>query len=280
MKNKKKEIIFIVVIVAAALAALLVWWRLVKVPHDQAVKEYEETVQIVQKNNKTLDDAISEVKKILKSGDKPLDEKLLDSAKNAVKKAEDAEEKVPEEMPDKTDEIRKATSRMKTDVSYDSEIKELTDLASKCTTSIQQRKQVTNPDESFVIERLGKVSAIVGSQAVTEDNDPNGNLNKSGGYTADVYFQASNVDQSEVYTSGDGSIIDKGTEGGGCVEVYANEEDAKKRNDYLAGFDGGILANGSHTVVGTCVVRTSDLLTASQQKELEQAVINALTAVE
>ena len=38
-------------------------------------------------------------------------------------------------------------------------------------------------------------------------------------------------------------------------------------NDYLAAFDGGIFASGSHTVVGTVLVRTSNELTASQQKK-------------
>ena len=76
------------------------------------------------------------------------------------------------------------------------------------------------------------------------------------------------------------TIIDKGTDGGGAIEVYANVEDAESRDSYLAGFDGGVLASGSHTVVGTCVVRTSDELAASKQKELEAAVIGALTKLE
>lgn len=55
-------------------------------------------------------------------------------------------------------------------------------------------------------------------------------------------------------------------------------------NDLVNGentaLDGGVLASGSHTVVGTCVVRTSDELAASKQKELEAAVIGALTKLE
>lgn len=53
--------------------------------------------------------------------------------------------------------------------------------------------------------------------------------------------------------------------------------DAEKRNDYLASFDGGILSSGSHSVLGTCVIRTSTYLKASQQQALEQALIDALT---
>ncbi len=59
--------------------------------------------------------------------------------------------------------------------------------------------------------------------------------------------------------------------------MYSTVEDANKRNDYLASFDGGILSSGSHTVVGTVLVRTSDELTASQQDQLEAAIIESLT---
>ena len=57
-------------------------------------------------------------------------------------------------------------------------------------------------------------------------------------------------------------------------------EDAEKRRDYLATYDGTIYANGTHTVIGTDLVRTSNKLTATQQKELEQKVIDALTRLE
>ena len=83
-----------------------------------------------------------------------------------------------------------------------------------------------------------------------------------------------NIKQSEVYGN---DIIEKGTKEGGAIEVYANEEDAKKREDYLAGFDGGILSSGSHKVVGTVLIRTSDDLTATQQKNLEEKIVKALS---
>ena len=60
------------------------------------------------------------------------------------------------------------------------------------------------------------------------------------------------------------------------TEVYATEEDALERDAYLAGFDGTAFASGSHTVVGTVVVRTSNLLTASQQKALEAEIVDTL----
>lgn len=41
--------------------------------------------------------------------------------------------------------------------------------------------------------------------------------------------------------------------------------------------DGGIFSPGSHRVVGTVIIRTSNQLTASQQKELEEKLIASLT---
>ena len=78
----------------------------------------------------------------------------------------------------------------------------------------------------------------------------------------------------------DNDIIEAGTDGGGSVEVYKTAEEATKREEYLASFDGTITASGSHEVVGTCIVRTSDYLTATQQKELETAIIEALTKID
>ena len=100
-------------------------------------------------------------------------------------------------------------------------------------------------------------------------------LNKPGGYTSTVYFAYNKVE--DPYHVLDGTIVDNGTSGGGGIEVYATEEDALKREEYLASFDGSVLASCSHTVVGTVLVRTSDELTASQQKELEAKIVENLT---
>jgi hypothetical protein len=95
------------------------------------------------------------------------------------------------------------------------------------------------PSESYVIESLNKVPGIIEIDAATEDNDPNGQLNKAGGYISNVYFSYVFVNQSEVI--GD-SLIDKGTDAGGSIEVYSTVKDAEKRNEYLAYFDGGVLS--------------------------------------
>ena len=96
-----------------------------------------------------------------------------------------------------------------------------------------------------------------------------------------MYFSSDLVNQDEVWPSeGYTGIPALGTDAGGAVEVYATVEDAEERDAYLGAFDGGMLSTGSHTVVGTCVVRTSDYLMASQQKDIEAAVIESLTRLE
>ena len=92
------------------------------------------------------------------------------------------------------------------------------------------------------------------------------------------------VDQSRVFANTidatGNEVIDKGTQGGGSVEVYANEEDAIRRDQYLSSFDGTWISSGSHHVYGTCVIRTSNELTASQQMELEASIVDALIRLE
>ena len=138
----------------------------------------------------------------------------------------------------------------------------------------KKEEMLIAPTEEYVIVCLNKVPGITEVAAVTENNDPNGQLNKAGGYTAQVFFSYALIDQNDVIGN---DLIDKGTDAGGSIEVYSTEKDAQKRDDYLANFDGGIFASGSHVVIGTIVVRTSNELTASQQKLLESNIISALT---
>ena len=143
--------------------------------------------------------------------------------------------------------------------------------------NIKQRELVTNPAEGFVVKRLANVEHVVTPTAVTEDHDPNGLLHKQGGYNATVYFACDLADQSKAI--GD-NVIDKGTDGGGAVEVYPDEAGVEARDKHLASFDAEFFPSGSHVVCGTCVVRTSNLLTATQQKELTQAIIDELTRLD
>ena len=168
-------------------------------------------------------------------------------------------------------DLEKETTKLASEpLDYSSVITDIQEKQKVFEDSVLVLKQITNPSEDFIIQRLKKISSITDIQAVTEDNDPNGHLNKQGGYTASIYFASSLVDQSDVYGT---DTVDKGTDGGGCIEVYTTTSDAEKREVYLSSYDGTILDSGSHNVLGTILIRTSSKLTATQQKNLEKEII-------
>lgn len=133
------------------------------------------------------------------------------------------------------------------------------------------------PSDEFVMERLKLIGTITETAAVTEDHDPNGQLGKQGGYIGCIYFTDSQVDRSLIFAPSD-DVIDTATEGGGAIEIFATKADAEAREAYLATFDGTAFSSGSHRVVGTCLVRTSIHLTASQQNTLTDQIEQVLTA--
>ena len=203
-----------------------------------------------------------------------LDDTLKPALQTAISEASSIEFDAPK-VPKGVEEINSATEDLKK-VTYVDQLQSLKDATKALSDSIKKYELVNAPEEAYVIKCLKTVEDIDGIAAATEDHDPNGNLHKDGGYTAQVYFSSPLVDHSYM----DNDIIEAGTQGGGSIEVYKTAKEAKKREEYLAGFDGTITASGSHEVVGTCIVRTSDSLTATQQKELERAIVEALTKVD
>ena len=149
----------------------------------------------------------------------------------------------------------------------DLQVKELTSIV----------KQITVPSCEWVQDRLKRVEGVTGYQAVTLDNDPSGLLDKEGGFTDCVYFTVKEISVSSVPGK---TIVEKGTDVGGAVEVYASKEEALARCDYLAGFDNTILYSGSYAVVGTMVVRTSYKLTNQQQIDLTSSITSAMLEIE
>lgn len=137
-------------------------------------------------------------------------------------------------------------------------------------------KQITAPSGEWVMDRLSGVESITGVQAVTEDLNPDGLLDKEGGYSDCIYFTVAAAIPNEV--PGD-SIVAKGTDAGGAVEIYSTLADAEARVEYLEGFDGTVLYSGSYAIVGTMVIRTSYKLTNEQQFELTSEITSVLTAL-
>lgn len=137
-------------------------------------------------------------------------------------------------------------------------------------------KQITAPTAEWITERLASISSISGTQAVTDDLDPDQLLGKEGGYSACVYFTVASLDASTIPGN---TIVEKGTDAGGAIEVYATVEEALARCDYLSGFDGTILYSGSYAIVGTMVIRTSYKLENAQQMALTRAITRELTTL-
>ena len=271
MKRTSKIIISIVVVIAL----LVLGYVFIVIPHNEAVKQYKEVYNCVQEKNGTLEKSIGELQNVIDSGEQPFEEIYKTKALEVIKTAEDTKVILPEKMPWKTKDIITTTKSMDADVDYSDILSELRDARVNLENSIKQLKQVTNPNEKFVIERLSKVEGVKGIQAVTEDNDPNRMLNKQGGYTASVYFEYEGIDVYGDYID----IVDKGTDGGGCIEVYENPQDAEKRAEYINSVD-LFHSAGSRDVVGTCVIRVSDYLSASQQKDIEERIVKELIEID
>ena len=149
----------------------------------------------------------------------------------------------------------------------------ITDLAG----SYLAVQQITAPDGEWVLERLSTVEDIQAPMAVTEGNDPNGLLGKDGGYSACIYFMLQQATPSTVEGK---DAVEKGTDGGGAVEVYPTLEAARNRCEYLSQFDNTLLYSGSYAIVGTMVVRTSYRLSNQEQIDMTDVIVRALTQVE
>ena len=141
---------------------------------------------------------------------------------------------------------------------------------------IQIMKQIKAPSSKWVTERLQKIETIIDTQEVTLNDNPDGLLGKEGSYQSCIYFSTTLFDSSGV--PGD-TIVEKGTDGGGAIEVYNSIEDAKARCEYLAEFDNTILYTGSYALVGTMVIRTSYILDNNQQKNLTDEIIKEFTKI-
>ncbi|NQI34245.1 EbhA [Streptococcus suis] len=267
---KKKIIALLVILIAVGAGSS--YYFLSYVPHQEAVTKFNQAVKTVETKNNELVDGIDKAEKLIKSGQQPLDEKTLDTLKETVETAKNDLRKIPK-IADKTDSIKKQTKALNQPIDYSASIQALTNNATAYTNSVKQLAQITNPAQSFIEERLKEIDTITGVQSVTESNDPNGNLNKQGGYTASIYFTDSQV--TEAVEGAD--IVAKGTDAGGNIEVYKTLDEAKARDTYLSSFDGqGLLNPGSHYVYGTVIIRTSRHLTASQQTTLTEKIYNKL----
>ena len=235
---------------------------------------YDDAAQALLRRNEILTAAIASAQAVRDSG-APLDQSLALVMDTTIANAKESL-KAPVYAPREMDALAAATEEMNS-VNYDTILSSLKEREQALSESISLFALVNNPSEEYIIACLKNVPGVTGIACVTEDNDPNGKLNKDGGYTATVYFGHENISKT-VYDAN--RVIDIGTDGGGALEVYRTVEDAEARKTYLSSFDGTIFDSGSHTVLGTILIRTSYKMTATQQDELEAAILAALLPVD
>ncbi len=275
--------------------------------YNEKISEYNQAVDQITKGNKDIEDEINKAQTVIDKGETPFDEKTLTTLKDSMGEADKTKVSVPEKLPEygelkvdeevKTDDIKAMIEKAEEDMEamekcevptvpkvpdVSKVIKSLSSDLKAYENSIQSLKQVTAPSDDFIKNRLQTIKTITAIEAVTEDHDPNGQLNKQGGYIGCTYFTDKRIDRSELYIEdGKDNVIDIGTEGGGAIEVFNTKEEAEVRDSYLGSFDGmGSMSSGSHYVIGTIIIRTSTQFKASEQNKLTEDITKALTKVE
>ncbi len=226
----------------------------------------------IEEENPKVQALIEEAQGVVNEKKPMLDDTLLPKLETSISMAK-AVLKEGAELPIEEDLLKQQLDAYGV-VDYSEEVSALETNLQATKESVKKFELTNNPSEAYVISCLSNVETINGIAAATEEHDPNGHLHKAGGYSAAVYFTDVSVLPNGLVGE---TIIDEGTSGGGCIEVFTCVEDANKRNTYLGVFDGGVFDSGSHTVVGTCIVRTSTKLTASKQADLEARIIEQLT---
>ncbi len=278
--------------------------------YNDAIDQYNNKAKEVIAVNDTFDEAINRAQALVDCGDTPFEGAKLTNLSNSIKDARNNKVATPEIKEvdssiqanigleqEKKEVIDAETANLSSGLTkyvdgasdvdaarealtipdYSSFVASMEELSKELEDSYTIQKQITAPTEEWVLTRLGRVENIANMAPVTEEHDPNGQLNKAGGYTSTVYFGTPLL-ETEYLTGYD--LIEEGTSGGGAIETYKTEEEANKRNTYLATFDGmGYLSPGSHVVLGTMVIRTSDKLKASQQETITNAIIAAMTSL-
>ena len=265
--------------------------------YKDSIDAYNEKLDKYIDAGKDLEEAIASANELIDTGI-PYDESLREGLKKTVSEASvllgstpekkhadvetlftvddgmetEAINKVIADVGDANGAIKQKTAEIATEANsigipdYSDEIQAITDGMEALSESIKKNEELTNPDEEWVMDRLGTVPEITEIIALTEDTDSNNLLHKRNGYTAAISFATSYFDPSD-YT---------GVDRGGTIEVFADRELADNRLQYLSTFDSITMFDvGTHIVLGTMVIRLSDVLKASEQNELEAKIVDA-----
>lgn len=125
-----------------------------------------------------------------------------------------------------------------------------------------------NPSETYIKGILKEIPGILEIEAATSKTDVNNLLDEE--CSSVMFFTYEKVDQNS-FKDDETTPTAKGTDGGGCIEIFFNLEDAESRMSTLK--ISKLLAGRSYRY-GTIVIRTSSKLASSEQKELETLILN------
>jgi predicted nucleic-acid-binding Zn-ribbon protein len=126
---------------------------------------------------------------------------------------------------------------------------------------------VDNPSSERITKVLRKIEDVKDYRVASKENDPNNLLSGDTGCTAVVFFQHKDIELEKGET-----IIEKGTDAGGCIEVFATQEAANARLQRLNMFSFA----GYNQMVGTVIVRTSFELPKKKRKAFNNEICVAL----
>lgn len=284
-KKEKKNPInkkLLIGIISASVALILIFvFTLLGLTHfNETWKDATHNFKVVsnelERMNDELDSLIQKSENLVETKEKALDEEKRAILKGTVADAKKVRKEVSKK-PLLAKDIETATSTME-EIDYTEIVKSLEGKYNDFEKSIKQYKLVDNPTEEYLLSRLKTVEGIFNITAYTEETDTNKYLNKAKWYYSKIVFQHEDVKHSAIEYGL--SIEEVGNPAGGCVEAFKTVEDAERRNQELQSQEGTARSPGTHKVVGTVLVRTSDELTTTKQKELEQAIIDALTYIE
>lgn len=239
-----------------------------------AIDTYNSAAQRLSEKNDALNTAISAAEDLMASGNPALDPELASALEAIIADAKSTIVAIID-LPEDADAILAAAADMDA-VDYTQVSESLTSAQTALEYSTAQYALVNAPDEGYVLDCILRVPGVIAAAAATEDTDTNNLIGKAGSYYARIVFSYELVGNSSVQGA---SLISGGTDCGGSIEIFNTVEDAERRNTYLGAFDGTIFDSGSHTVIGTVLIRTSSKLKASQQQELEAAIIEILTSL-
>lgn len=183
MKKKSTAVIGSALVLAIVIGGGSYYYFGVHQPHTEAVAEFDAAAAVAAESNKALDASITEAEDLLAAGAPPFNAATLKALEESTAQAKEARVVVPA-MPDGTPEILAAAEELSAPIDLTPEQASLSSAMRSYVDSTRQLEQLTNPGKDFVLERLDDVPTISGAKAATEDNDPNGSLNKPGGYTA------------------------------------------------------------------------------------------------